>query len=119
MEFAVVAPVLVTLLLGIVQLSLVMNRAQGLHAAAREGARAASLETTTATEVRTAVAAALEGVSGAGSPTVSITPATTRPCDQRSGESVTVEVSAPATLDIPLAGNRQLTLRSKGTFRCE
>lgn len=118
-EFAIVAPLLLTLVLGVVQLSLAMNRAQGLHAAAREGARAASLETTTDAQVRSAVASALDGVTGAATSTVTITPATDRPCDQRSGQTVTVQVSAPASLDLPLLGARQLTLHGKGSFRCE
>ena len=38
-EFAIVLPILILLVFGIVQFSIVYNRVQGLHAAAREAAR--------------------------------------------------------------------------------
>ncbi len=42
-EFAIVLPVLVLLVFGIVQFGIAYNRVQGLNAAAREGARLASV----------------------------------------------------------------------------
>lgn len=58
-EFSLIAILLFTLLLGILQFGLAYNRQQGLHAAAREGARLASLgNTVTDAEIRTRVAAA-------------------------------------------------------------
>ena len=48
-----ILPLLILLVFGIVQFSLAYNRQQGLHAAARKGARIASLPQTTQTEINT------------------------------------------------------------------
>lgn len=118
-EFAIVAPLLFAFLFGIVEISLAYNRQIGLHAAAREGGRAASLGTTTATEIRARVQAALVGVSLGATPTVTITPNLTRPCYQRAGQDVTVTVSVPASVSLPGVTKRVFTLHSTGDFRCE
>lgn len=58
-EFSLIAMLLFTLLLGILQFGLTYNRLQGLHAAAREGARLASLGADVADpEIQARVAAA-------------------------------------------------------------
>ena len=119
-EMALVLPLLILLVFGIIQFSIVYNRVQGLHAAAREGARAASLPTTTSGDVTTRVNSALQGVLPAGAPrTVSVSPGGSKPCQGRSGQSVTVTVQSDYALDIPLFGSRALTLKGRGEFRCE
>jgi Flp pilus assembly protein TadG len=110
---------LILLVFGIVEFSITYNRQQGLHAAAREGARIASLPQTTSSEITSRVMDALDGVPLAGSPTISITPGGSQPCNLRSGQTVTVVVRATTDLDIPLWGQQPLTLTGRGEFRCE
>jgi Flp pilus assembly protein TadG len=118
-EFAMILPLLLLLVFGIVQFSLAYNRQQGLHAAAREGARIASLPQTTQTEIDDRVNDSLTGIPFADPPTIAVTPDLTQPCDQRSGETVVVQVQGVTDLDIPLWGNQSLTLTGRGEFRCE
>ncbi len=119
MEFALILPVLILLVFGIVQFSIAYNRTQGLHAAAREGARLASLPQTTQSDISGRVTSALTGVPLNGPPSISVSPATTKPCQNRSGQTVTVTVTAVTDLDIPLWGSVSKTLTGKGQFRCE
>ena len=118
-EFALLLPVLILLLFGTIQFGIAYNRKQGLHAAAREGARVASLPTTTSGQISTRVNDALTGVPLSGSPTITVSPNLTRPCENRRGQAVVVTVSAATTLDIPLWGVQSITMTSKGSFRCE
>jgi Flp pilus assembly protein TadG len=118
-EFALVAPILILLVFGIVQFSITYNRQQGLHAAAREGARIASLPQTTSSQITSRVNAALDGIPLDGAPSITITPNASQPCNLRSGQTVKVTVQATTNLDIPLWGNQPLTLTGKGEFRCE
>jgi Flp pilus assembly protein TadG len=118
-EFAIILPVLVLIVFGIVQFSIQYNRQQGLHAAAREGARLASLPQTTQDEIGDRVTDALEGISFDTSPTVSVSPSATQPCDQRSGETVVVTVQTTSDVDIPLWGSQTVDLTGRGEFRCE
>lgn len=118
-EFALVIPVLFALLFAIIQFGIAFNRVQALHAAAREGARSASISTTDLNDIDARVTAALGGVSFDTAPTVSVTPSVTEPCDGRQGESVRVELSAPYTIDIPLLFSTTITLEGHGEFRCE
>ena len=118
-EFAIILPVLSVLVFGIVQFAIAYNRAQGLHASAREGARLASLPQSTQSEINSRVTSSLSGVALDGSPTISVSPSTTRPCQNRTGQTVTVTVQAVTSLDIPLWGEVSKTLTGKGEFRCE
>jgi Flp pilus assembly protein TadG len=119
-EFAIILPVLVLIVFGIVQFSIQYNRQQGLHAAAREGARLASLPQTTQDDINDRVLDALDGISFDTTPTVSVSPSATQPCDQRSGETtVVVTVQTTSDLDIPLWGSQTLDLTGRGEFRCE
>jgi Flp pilus assembly protein TadG len=120
-EFAIVLPVLVLLVFGIIQFSIYFNRLQGLQAAAREGARVAALPQSTQSDVTAKVKAALADVLPSGtSPTISVTPSTSNPCDlQPVGTSVTVTVKVSSNLDIPLWGSQSVTQTGTGVFKCE
>jgi len=121
-EFALVLPILILLVFGIVQFSIMYNAQQGLHAAAREGARLGALPQTTQSDIVAHVEDALDGVGGidVDDIDITITPDNTRPCDlQPSGTPVVVTVESPATLDIPLWGVSTGTLTGKGEFKCE
>jgi Flp pilus assembly protein TadG len=120
-ELAIVLPILVLLVFGIIQWSIYFNRLQGLQAAAREGARVAALPQSTNADVKAKVSAALNGVLPSGTtPTITISPSTSNPCDlQPAGSSVTVTVTTNTNLDIPLWGSQTVTQTGKGVFKCE
>ncbi len=123
-EFALVAPVLIMIMMGVVQLGLLLHQQQGIHAAAREGARQGSFPDTTESEIEAAVAAALANINLANTPVVTITPANAGaiPCDETVNprpENVTVKVTVAAVLDIPFVAGQTVTLTGEGTFRCE
>jgi len=120
-EMAIVLPVLVLLVFGIIQWSIYFNRLQGLQAAAREGARVAALPQSTQSDVKAKVTDALDGVLPSGAtPTISVSPSSSNPCDlQAAGTSVTVTVKVSTDLNIPLWGNQTVTQTGKGVFKCE
>ena len=127
-EFAIIVPILVMILFAIFEFGLAYFRSQSLQAAAREGARIASLSPTTQTEINarvcvwggtTCTAGALIGVPFASAPTITTVPNDVRPCNLRSGQTVRVTVSAPTTIEIPFFGTRTPTLTGAGEFLCE
>lgn len=117
-EFAFVAPILLILLFGIVEFAVAFNRAQAVEASAREGARLASISTTTSGDVTTRVNDALAGIALDGAVSVSVSPGG-QPCLGRQGEQVSVTVSTPHDVNIPLFGDQTITLSSQAVFRCE
>jgi Flp pilus assembly protein TadG len=122
-EFAIVLPILIVLVFGIVEFSIAYNREQGLHAAAREGARVAALPQTDQPTIVARVRSALQGVlspSDIQAATISVTPTGNQPCDGApAGTHVVVTVSAPDQLAIPLVTNSTVTLTGRGEFLCE
>ncbi len=122
-EFAIVLPLLILLVFGIIEFSIAYNREQGLHAAAREGARVAALPQSTSTDITNRVKSALNGVLSASeiqTVTITITPSGSQPCNGAApGTHVVVTVSVPNQLSIPLFTNQTLTLTGRGEFLCE
>jgi Flp pilus assembly protein TadG len=115
-EFVLVAPVLLVLVFGIIQFGFAFSRAQSLEAAAHEGARLASLSTMSSSDVVGRVTDTLAGGALGATPAVAVLPAT---CAGRQGETVTVTVSVPHRITIPLALDREITLTRRAVFRCE
>jgi Flp pilus assembly protein TadG len=118
-EFAVLLPLLLVLIFAIVEFSVAFNRHNGLHAAAREGARMASLPQSTQSDIEARVEDALQGVAFSGTPTISVSPTSTRPCEGRSGQTVTVTITADSPIEIPLMGTWDVEMTGRGVFRCE
>lgn len=118
-EFAVLMPLLIIMTMGVLQTGIILFQQQALHSAAREGAREAALPASTAAEITQTARDALVGVNFADDPAIVITPADNQPCLDREGESVTVQLSATTTLDIPLLAGQTVNLDSSATFRCE
>lgn len=114
-EFALVLPLLVILIFGIIQVSIAFNRFQGIHAAAREGGRTASIPSSTAADVTARVNEALAGISFDSSPTIN--PGAS--CANRQGQQVTVTVSAPHTISVPFLPAVSVAMNGRGVFRCE
>jgi Flp pilus assembly protein TadG len=122
-EFALLLPLLVMLVFGIIEFSVLYNRQQGLHAAAREGARVAALPVSTQSDIEDRVQDALDGVlndTDAAAADISVTPDTTRPCDLRPpGATVVVTVEIEDQVQIPLVDIGAVDLTGRGEFRCE
>lgn len=116
-EFALVAPLLLIILFGIVEFGIAFNRAQAIEAGAREGARLASLQSTTQSDIDARVNATLVGIPFDSSP--SIAPASPALCAGRAGDSVTVVVTADHDVNIPPIINTTITLTGQAVFRCE
>jgi Flp pilus assembly protein TadG len=91
-EFAIVAPVLFLLILGIIEFGRMVMVQQILTNASREGARRAILEHVTASEVETAVSDYLTNTSVSGA-TVTVAPGSLS--GLAFGDPVTVTVSVP------------------------
>jgi Flp pilus assembly protein TadG len=115
-EFALVLPLLLILLFGIVEFGIAFNRAQAVEAAAREGARLASISTTTSGQITSRVNATLAGIPFANPVTVSVSPGG---CAGREGQSVTVVVATQHLITIPLVSSWTVNLRGQAVFRCE
>jgi Flp pilus assembly protein TadG len=94
-EMALVAPVLVTLLLGMIEAARLGMVAQMLTTAAREGCRVAVLDGMTQTDVQTRITAVLSG-SGISVGTVTPTcPSTYTWTSAPTGTAITVSLSVP------------------------
>jgi Flp pilus assembly protein TadG len=93
-EFAIVAPIFVLLVFGMIEYGRMVMVQQVITNASREGARRAVLDGVTATDVQTTVNTYLTNgtVSGA---TVTLNP--TNPASATAGQPVTVTVSVPYT----------------------
>jgi Flp pilus assembly protein TadG len=115
-EFALVLPLLIIIIFGIFELGIAFNRAQAIEAAAREGARLASLSSTTAGDIATRVDETLVGIPLDNPVDVAVAPAG---CAGREGEAVTVRVATVHNISIPLVVDRDITLTGEAVFRCE
>lgn len=108
-EFAIILPILVVLVMGIVEFGRAFNTQITLTGAAREGARVMAIHNDeAAAETATVSAAALNPA-----PTVTVDPA---PCDR--GDEVTVTATTQFDLFIPFFGGRGLDLQGVGVMRC-
>jgi len=115
-ELAIILPILIVLVFGIIQFGIAFNRVQGLHAAAREGARTASIPTNTAADVQARIDESLAAMNFVANP-AAISPG--GGCAGNRGNPITVTVTAPYTVAIPLLPNVNVTLTGEGVFRCE
>lgn len=124
-EFAVILPVLLLLMLGLINLGVLINTQIILTQAAWEGARAGTTLNPSFgegdTEIIGAVQASLTGLSDPTSVTVNINPdETTRAAmswPKPRGEPLTVQLAYPMNLALPLPIT--LTLGAEATSRIE
>jgi Flp pilus assembly protein TadG len=117
-EFALILPVIVVIMVSIFEFGLAFHHSQAIEAAAREGARLASLSSTSTTDVSNRVDAALTGIYSPGTVTVAVNP-DPAVCLGRPGQQVQVTVTANEPIDIPLLFNTTVTLTGDAIFRCE
>lgn len=110
-EFALILPVLVMLVFGIIQFGRAYNTTISLTAAAREGARLLSLDGTVA-EVETRVR---DSAPSLNPDLITISPITS-PCTP--GSLAEVRATYPLAWDIPLLGGGTWNLSGHGVMRC-
>src|SRR3954454_7237510 len=91
-EFAVVSPVLVLLLLGMIECGRMIMVQQSITTAAREGARTAIVEGTSAAAAKTAVESFLAGT-GIHGAKITVSPGNTGSVPH--GQPITVSVAVP------------------------
>jgi Flp pilus assembly protein TadG len=112
-EFALVVPLLLMLLVGIVEFSKAFNAQATLSAAAREAARTMTLANDV-TQARTAAQTAA-GALGLSSTAVSITPAT---CAADGSTTVKVTITYHQTFVAGLLGTTGVDLTGTAAMRC-
>lgn len=124
-EFAIIAPLVLLILVGVIQFGIVYSQYQVLQGAAREGARCASVQAggVTACDVTTAVQNAALGYELTNTPTVTVDGGGTACTNLTRGSNVTV--SWVQTLDLGAIPNMvpgipdTVDATISGTFRCE
>lgn len=111
MEFAIVLPLLVLLLFGVVEFGRAYNARIELTAAVREGARAEALDADPVTATKNAAPGLSSG---------QITVSTPGACPANPGpdDNATVVATYPFHFDIPLFRSGTWTLSAKGVMRC-
>lgn len=107
-EFAIVLPLLIIMVFGIVEFGQAYFRMQGVQAAAREGARSGAVEP------GSECAQANATMVGLNPETFTCTVVAACP-----GDRAIVEVTATETIEIPIVGTRTTNLSARGEFRCE
>ncbi len=138
-EFALVLPLLIILVFGIIAFGIVFAQSLALGNAAREGARAGVVEQRTCGEILTRVQDAANSIAMSGENVVvevtrtgagtrcpagtsySGAPAAVVPCaGSDSGDEITVSATFDSELIIPLVfANPSFDLLGTGVFRCE
>lgn len=113
-EFAIVLPLVVLFVFGIVEFGRAYSARIQLDSAVREGARAAALGGDT-TAVSTATKNAATGLNPVS---ITVTQPTTCPANPAATDNATVQASYPFTYDIPFWGTGTWTLQAKGVMRC-
>lgn len=117
-EFALVMPILVLVLLATIEFGFAMYRLQGVHAAARDAARVGSYPTTSLVQIEDRAEASLVSASFENPATIDVTPNADRPCEEHV-DSVVVEVSIDERLIVPFWDDVTVSLSSRSEFACE
>lgn len=118
MEFALILPVLLLLVFGIVAFGEFFSRYQVFQGAVREGARAAATRETPG-QVRTRVDAAADPYDLSQTPSVSVASGGSQCTRTTVGEAVTVQWMQTFDIALPFVPHIDADLRIRGVFRCE
>jgi Flp pilus assembly protein TadG len=108
-EFALILPILILLIFGLVEFGQGYNAQITLTHAAREGVRTLAVTK----DSGEAVQATKDAATSLNPDEIVVTPA---PCNPGSPTSLTA--AYPFTYDIPLFGTNTITLTGKGVMRC-
>jgi len=121
-EFALILPVLLLIVVGTIEFGRVYSQIQVYNGAAREGARCAAVmatgfgQCTSMGDVQDRIDAASDPYPDP--PAAAVTPSTG--CtDDTVGDDVSVSWDQPLTLSIPFWGDVDFTSTIEATFRCE
>jgi Flp pilus assembly protein TadG len=126
-EFALVLPVLILLVVGAIEFGKVLSQYQVFQGAAREGARCAAVQEAEAV-TGLPVCDVQERITAAAGPYTPDLPATVTveggngapyACSDRAGRNVSVSWQQPLEIDIPFWGATTITATIEGVFRCE
>ncbi|GAC1440589.1 MAG: hypothetical protein NVS3B26_10220 [Mycobacteriales bacterium] len=121
-EFALVLPVLILVLFGIIEFGIAFAQELSLNAGAREGARLGVVPGTDCAGVTAATQSAAATISLPGSNVVvtvgSGCSGSSAPCTVR-GDPLVVTAATNFTINIPVWGTQTVTLTGKGEYRCE
>ena len=117
LEFALITPVLMMLLFGIIEIGLATYRLQGLHAASRDAARVGSLPAMSQPEIRERAMASLDSTLLETPPTITVEPDVTYPCAD--ADQVVVTIDAESPFFVPFFADASLDLSSRAEFACE
>jgi len=116
-EFALVAPVLIMLLLGIIQFGLLFNNWIEVTNAARDGARKGAVSRNSSSGVADAIAAARASAGSLNVSNMSITVSPSQPWT--AGQDIVVTVSYPGNINILGIAMWSGRLTSRSTVRME
>lgn len=114
-EFAIVVPLLILLVVGIAEFGRAYNVATTLSAAARQGARTMALENSTGA-ARASAQSAATGL-GLSASQISVTPSACPTGSTSSTTLVTVRITYPMAFVTGLFGS-SVTLHGAGVMRC-
>jgi Flp pilus assembly protein TadG len=115
-EFALVVPVLLLLVLGITEFGRAYNVQTTLSGAAREGARAMAVQNSPAA-ARAAVQNAAAGI-GLSDSQISVSPSACPSSSIGSGTTVQVTITYPLSFVTNFFGSSPITLRGTAVMRC-
>jgi len=119
-EFAIVLPILVVFLFGIIAFGIALSRTHAYFSAAREAARYAAVHCRPeATKCNGTLIVNRVTASANGNPIGPGTPTANRDCSTAPGQLVTVSWSQAVPVQIPLLPDMSFTTNVSGTFRCE
>ncbi|HUR04312.1 MAG TPA: TadE family protein [Nonomuraea sp.] len=123
-EFALILPILMMFVFGILEFGRGYNARIELTSAVRQGARTAALFGTScpilpATQNFTdcVTTSVRDGAPGLTRSEILVTP-TACPADQQTGKNATVVATYPFRYDIPFVGSRQTKLTATGVMQC-
>ena len=119
-EFAILLPLLVVILFGIISVGIALFRVVNYTSAAREGARYSAVHCRPeATACTSDLIVARVTQTANGNPISPGSPTADRDCSITPGEPVTVSWEQMVPVHIPLLPDLSFTMTVAGTFRCE
>ena len=119
-EFALLLPLLVVILFGIIEFGIALSRVIAYTSAAREGARYAAVHCAPdAIQCNDALIQARVAQAANGDPIGPGAPHADRDCTLATGDPVTVAWEQHVPIDVPLLPDLSWDMTIAGTFRCE
>lgn len=127
-EFALILPLLLLIVVGVIEFGRVWSQVQVFQGAAREGARCAAVQAgesasgLTVCDIQTSIDTASGAYTPATNATVAVEggiPPNPYKCSGNIGKDVTVSWDQPLEINIPFWKDITITANIEGVFRCE